>query len=203
MKHMHLRHKQKTAASNEKTGSIFEKFLFYLVFGCVLTSVIAVLVYLFAGASVHARRIADEMIPRAESMSRLATRLQSGQISYDSFMDFTLKEQQGTRVYIFDENAKLIAYTSENGKIDQYISQSILDYGTKVVTTGQQVVSTKWRSADGVVVGVPITDNMQRVTGAILMTRPSIEVYSSLMSFVWMLFRVVQIQCWLTKKRIL
>ena len=126
MKHLHLRHKQKTAASNEKTGSIFEKFLFYLVFGCVLTSVIAVLVYLFAGASVHARRIADEMIPRAESMSRLATRLQSGQISYDSFMDFTLKEQQGTRVYIFDENAKLIAYTSENGKIDQYISQSIL-----------------------------------------------------------------------------
>ena len=184
MKHLHLRQKQKTAASNEKNGSIFEKFLFYLVFGCVLTSVIAVLVYLFAGASVHARRIADEMLPRAESMSRLATRLQSGQISYDSFMDFTLKEQQGTRVYIFDENSNLIAYTSENGKIDQYISQSILDYGAKVVKTGQQVVSTKWRSADGVVVGVPITDNMQRVTGAILMTRPSIEVYSSLMSFV-------------------
>lgn len=129
-----------TAASNEKTDRSSRSFS-YLVFGCVLTSVIAVLVYLFAGASVHARRIADEMIPRAESMSRLATRLQSGQISYDSFMDFTLKEQQGTRVYIFDENAKLIAYTSENGIIDQHISQSILDYGTKVVTTGQQVVS--------------------------------------------------------------
>ncbi|MEZ4628200.1 MAG: hypothetical protein R2912_09015 [Eubacteriales bacterium] len=45
---------------------------------------IAVLVYLLTGASVHARRIADEMLPRAEAMS-LATRLQSGQISYDSF----------------------------------------------------------------------------------------------------------------------
>ena len=82
----------------EKSGSIFEKFLFYLIFGCVLTSVIAVLVYLLTGASVHARRIAEEMLPRAQSMSRLATRLQSGQISYDSFLDFTLTGQQGTRV---------------------------------------------------------------------------------------------------------
>jgi hypothetical protein len=32
------------------------------------------------GASVHARRIADEMLPRAESMARLAERLQSGQV---------------------------------------------------------------------------------------------------------------------------
>jgi hypothetical protein len=34
------------------------------------------------------------------------------------------------------------------------------------------------------VVGVAITDNLQRVTGAIIMTRPTYEVYSSLMSFV-------------------
>lgn len=183
MKLLKRRHDKSTAA-NEKNGSIFEKFLFYLVFGCVLTSVIAVLVYLLAGASVHARRIAEEMLPRAESMSRLATRLQSGQISYDSFLDFSIKEQQGTRVYIFDENANLIAYTSESGKIDPNISQSILDYGEKVVSSGEELTSTKWRSADGVVVGVPIKDNMQRVTGAILMARPSMEVYSSLMSFV-------------------
>lgn len=172
------------AAQTEKNGSIFEKFLFYLIFGCVLTSVIAVLVYLLTGASVHARRIAEEMLPRAQSVARLATRLQSGQISYDSFLDFTLKGQQGTRVYIFDENATLIAYTTESGNIDTHINQSILDYGAQVVESGEQFVSTKWRSADGVVVGVPVTDNMQRVTGAILMTRPSFEVYSSLMSFV-------------------
>ena len=184
MKHWLWKNSGKSTAANEKNGSIFEKFLFYLVFGCVLTSVIAVLVYLFAGASVHARRIADEMLPRAESMSRLATRLQSGQIAYDSFLDFTLKEQQGTRVYIFDENATLIAYTTENQKMDEPVSQSILDEGAKVVKSGEQFVSTKWRSTDGVVVGVPITDNLQRVTGAILMSRSSYEVYSSLMSFV-------------------
>ncbi len=185
MKKMILRRaKEPTAAPKEKTGSIFEKFLFYLIFGCVLTSVIAVLVYLLTGASVHARRIAEEMLPRAESMSRLATRLQSGQISYDSFLDFTLKEQQGTRVYIFDEEATLIAYTTENVTATEVISQSILKYGAQVVSTGEQLISTKWRSADGVVVGVPIVDNLERVTGAILMTRPSFEVYSSLMSFV-------------------
>jgi len=183
-KMMLRRAKEPSAAPNEKTGSIFEKFLFYLIFGCVLTSVIAVLVYLLTGASVHARRIADEMLPRAESMSRLATRLQSGQISYDSFLDFTLKEQQGTRVYIFDENATLIAYTTESNSTNTLISTTILDYGAQVVTTGEQLISTKWRSADGVVVGVPIVDNLERVTGAILMTRPSFEVYSSLMGFV-------------------
>lgn len=168
----------------EKSGSIFEKFLFYLIFGCVLTSVIAVLVYLLTGASVHARRIAEEMLPRAQSMSRLATRLQSGQISYDSFLDFTLKGQQGTRVYIFGSNAELLAYTTETGSVNEKISQSILDYGAQVVSSGEQLISTKWRATDGVVVGVPIQDNLQRVTGAILMTRPSFEVYSSLMSFV-------------------
>ena len=177
-------HSRKHEKQNDKTGSIFEKFLFYLICGCVLTSVIAVLVYLLTGASVHARRIADEMLPRAESMARLATRLQNGQISYDSFMDFTLKEQQGTRVYIFDENAQLIAYTAEVTSADMSISQTILSYGKQVVTSGDEMVSTKWRSADGVVVGVPIEDNVQRVTGAILMARPSYEVYSSLMSFV-------------------
>ena len=185
MKKMTLwRAKEHAAAPKDKTGSIFEKFLFYLIFGCVLTSVIAVLVYLLTGASVHARRIAEEMLPRAESMSRLATRLQSGQISYDSFLDFTLKEQQGTRVYIFDEDAKLIAYTTESSATNVLISSTILEYGAQVVTTGEQLISTKWRSADGVVVGVPIVDNLERVTGAILMTRPSFEVYSSLMSFV-------------------
>lgn len=168
----------------EKTGSIFEKFLFYLIFGCVLTSMIGVLVYLLTGASVHARRIAEEMLPRAESMSRLATRLQSGQISYDSFLDFTLNEQQGTRVYIFDENANLIAYTTESINAKLPVSESIQEYGMQVVTSGEQLISTKWRSPDGVVVGVTIVDNMQRVTGAILMSRPSFEVYSSLMSFV-------------------
>lgn len=170
-----------------KKSSIFQKFLFFLIFGCVLTSVIAVFVYLVTGAGVHAKRIAEEMLPRAQSMARLATRLQSGQVSYDSFLDFSLKGQQGTRVYIFDEDANLIAYTTEDfgsDTEDEDVSDSILSYGKQVVETGEELVSTKWRSADGIVVGVAITDNMQRIIGAILMSRPTYEVYSSLMGFV-------------------
>ncbi|NLI53058.1 MAG: cell wall metabolism sensor histidine kinase WalK [Clostridiales bacterium] len=184
MKLMEQARLKRESDAHQKKGSIFEKFLFYLIFGCVLTSMIGVLVYLLTGASVHAKRIADEMLPRAESMSRLASRLQSGQVSYDSFLDFTLKGQQGTRVYIFDENASLVAYTTENINIAEPVSDTILGYGKQVVETGEQLVSTKWRSLDGVVVGVAIEDNMQRVTGAILMSRPSLEVYTSLMSFV-------------------
>ncbi|MEN6564243.1 MAG: ATP-binding protein [Christensenella sp.] len=185
MKRLQKRYWQEEQPVHEKKrGSIFEKFRFYLIFGCVLTSVIGVLVYLFAGASVHAKRIADEMLPRAESMARLATRLQNGQVSYDSFLDFTLKNQQGTRVYIFDESGMLIAYTTENINSNDPVSETILNDGSQVVRSGEQLVSTKWRSVDGVVVGVPIEDNMERVVGAILMTRPSFEVYSSMMSFV-------------------
>jgi methyl-accepting chemotaxis protein len=99
-------------------------------------------------------------------------------------LDFTLKEQQGTKVYIFDEDANLIAYTADGFSAGEQVNDSILNYGKQVVATGEQLVSTKWRSEDGVVVGVAIQDNMQRVTGAILMARPSFEVYSSLMSFV-------------------
>jgi len=167
-----------------KKGSIFQKFLFFLIFGCVLTSVLAVFVYIVTGAGVHASRIAEEMLPRAQSMARLATRLQSGQVSYDSFLDFSLKGQQGTRVYIFDEDANLIAYTTEDLADDSTVSDTILEYGQQVVDTGEELVSTKWRSDDGIVVGVAITDNMQRIVGAILMSRPTYEVYSSLMDFV-------------------
>ena len=167
-----------------KKGSIFQKFLFFLIFGCVLTSVLAVFVYIVTGAGVHASRIAEEMLPRAQSMARLATRLQSGQVSYDSFLDFSLKGQQGTRVYIFDEDANLIAYTTEDLADDSTVSDTILEYGQQVVDTGEELVSTKWRSDDGIVVGVAITDNMQRIVGAILMSRPTDEVYSSLMGFV-------------------
>jgi len=167
-----------------KKGSIFQKFLFFLIFGCVLTSVLAVFVYIVTGAGVHASRIAEEMLPRAQSMARLATRLQSGQVSYDSFLDFSLKGQQGTRVYIFDEDANLIAYTTEDLADDSTVSDTILEYGQQVIDTGEELVSTKWRSDDGIVVGVAITDNMQRIVGAILMSRPTYEVYSSLMGFV-------------------
>ena len=53
------RGKKSAPPTTEKNGSIFEKFLFYLIFGCVLTSVIAVMMYLPTGASVHAQRIAE------------------------------------------------------------------------------------------------------------------------------------------------
>jgi len=167
-----------------KKSSIFQKFLFFLIFGCVLTSALAVVIYIVTGASVHANRIADEMLPRAESMARLATRLQSGQVSYDSFIDFSLKGQEGTSVYIFDEEANLIAYTADDFDTDDTVSDTILEYGKQVVDTGEELISTQWRSADGIVVGVAITDNMQRIIGAILMSRPTYEVYSSLLSFV-------------------
>ncbi len=166
-----------------KKGTIFQKILLLLTGASVLTAILAVMVYTLTGAGVHATRISEEMLPRARSVARLAAKLQTGQVSYDSFLDLALKGQQGTRVYIFDSDANLIAYTTDNNSKSE-TSDSVLAYGEEVVETGEEQVSTKWRSTDGIVVAVPITDNLGRITGAVVMSRPTDEVYSSMLSFI-------------------
>ena len=153
-----------------------------LICASLLTAVLAIGIYGLTGAGVHANRIADELLPRARSMARLASRLQTGQLSYDSFIDFSLKGQQGTRVYIFDDAAELVAYTTDG--FNTAVSDSVLAYGKQVIETGEELVSIKWRSSDGVVVGVTITDNLQRIVGAIVMSRPTFEVYVSMLGFI-------------------
>lgn len=163
-------------------GTIFSRFLFLLTCASMLTAVLAIGVYALTGAGVHAKRIADELLPRARSMARLASRLQTGQLSYDAFIDFSIKGQQGTRVYIFDDDAKLVAYTAD--PYNMAVSDSIRRSGRQIVETGRETVSTRWRSADGIVVGVAITDNLERVTGAVVMSRPTVEVYASMLGFI-------------------
>ncbi|MEG1884263.1 MAG: histidine kinase dimerization/phospho-acceptor domain-containing protein [Clostridia bacterium] len=161
-----------------KKGSIFKKMLLYLICACLLTAVLSVIIYSFSGAEVYARRLADEMVPRAVGMARLASKYQTGQISFDSFVDFTLKEQEGCRVYIYDADGHLIAYSTEEKKqANQVHAQEIVQ---TILKNGYMEISTKWRSTLGIAVGVPITDNIQRVIGVILMTKPTNEVFESM-----------------------
>lgn len=172
-----------------KNGSIFRKFLIYLLCSCLLTALLAVVIYAFTGADLFARRIASEMLPRAHSVARLASRYQTGQVSYDSFMDFSLREQQGTSIYIFDQHGNMLAYSADEQAENNYaFFQSI---AATVLENGEDYISTRWRLNNGIIVGVPITDNMRRITGVILMGKPINEVRDAMGS----LIRALAISC--------
>ena len=161
-----------------KKGSIFRKLLLYLLCACLLTASIAVGIYAFTGADLFARRIADEMMPRAYGVARLASRYLTGQVSYDSFIDFSLQEQRGASIYIYDENGNLLEYAA-----DQSVERNhafLQSCAASVLETGAPFTSTRWRTGNGILVGVPVEDNMRRVVGVILISKPTNEVRAAM-----------------------
>lgn len=163
-------------------SSFFGKFLCLLLCACILTVVLTAMIYTVTGGNVFARRIADEMLPRAQAIARLASRFQTGQISYDSFIDISLNEQRGTRVYIFDVTGEILAYVASD--YDAVISERVLTAGLTAIGENRDYVSAKWSKVDGVVVGVPFTDNMNRVCGAVVMSRPANVLLPSMFSLI-------------------
>ncbi len=163
-----------------KRRTIFRRLLSVVILSCVLTAALSGVIYSVTGVRMLARRIADEMMPRAESISRLATRYINGQITFDSFVDFAVREQQGARIYIFDGQGNTVAYSDTRDATSSlaYL-QTLLP---SIFADGESVVSTKWRTNTGIVVGVPILDNLGRVNGAIFITRPRSEVGAAMRS---------------------
>lgn len=162
-----------------KSGSFFKKLLLYLCCSCILTAVLSSIIYAFTGGRIFAQRIADEMIPRAHSISRLALRYQTGQVSFDSFVDFSINEQQGVQTFIYDASGTLIARTKTAGTNGESANISAM---VQEVLSGESdpMVSTDWRSDDGIVVVVGIKDNLKRTIGAIALAKPTNEVYLAL-----------------------
>ncbi len=167
-----------------RKSSIFKKLLTYMICATLLTALLTVAFYSFLGAGVFARRIADEMLPRAYGLSRLASRYQTGQITYDAFIDFSLREQRGTRIFIFDSYGNLIAYTTD--RQPERNTELLRQFAYEVLESGSELAETNWRTSNqlGVVVGVPIIDNMERVSGAILMCKPMGELRQALRQLV-------------------
>ena len=161
-----------------KRRSFFWQLLILILCACLLTVVLTGVLYSLTGAQMFAARIAQEMYPRAESIARLATRFQTGQLSFDSFADFATKEQRSDRIFIFDDQGNVVARNVESGS--DVILRQISLYASQVLATGMAFISTDWRSIPGIVVGAPIFDNMQRVTGAVFISKPRNEVRSAM-----------------------
>lgn len=171
MSKIHKRHKQ---------GFIFRKLLGTLVFSCILTAVLSVFFICLTSADVYANRIADEMIQRARAVSRIVSRYQTGQLSYDSFIDIAIREQHGADVYIIDQSGVLQISTDTSGAQANMLDESLTQQAMEVLLSGETRVWIDWRASHTLVVGTPVADNMMRVTGVVLMTKQAKDVFASL-----------------------
>ncbi len=163
-----------------KRSTFLKKLLLYVICACLLTAVLTSAFFSATGASIVAGRIADEMLPRAESIARLASRYQTGQLSFDSFIDFATKEQRNALIYVFDAQGALVAYSASSSFPSEY--RYLATCATGVLQSGEAYVSLDWRSVAGIVVGAPITDNLGRVTGAVMLAKQRNEVSAIMLS---------------------
>lgn len=169
-----------------KRGGLFSKLMLYLVCACLLTASLSAVIYYFFGIRVFALQITTEMLPRARSIARLSARYLGGKIGLDMFSDFILNDQRnGSHVYIYDDQGNLFAYSRYSGEhFDnrEETENQLAAYANRVLTGGEVVLETNWRKVDGVLVGVPIEDNLERVCGAVLVTKPANQLRASMMT---------------------
>ena len=165
-----------------KKATFFKKLLSIMFLACGLTACLSGIIYSVTGIQMTANRIAKEMVPRAFSIARLATRYLNGQVQFDSFADFAVREQKDSNIYVFDSQGNIVIYS------DSQDAEACIDAISAMVpavfSENEAVVSTKWRTPAGIVVGVPITDNMGRATGAVFISRPRSQVQDSMRSLV-------------------
>ncbi|MDO4572724.1 MAG: HAMP domain-containing protein, partial [Clostridia bacterium] len=169
-------------------GSLFKRFLGFLVLSCMLTALLSALIICLTSADAYATRIAREMAPRAHVISRLVARYQTGQLSYDSLLDIAVREQQGADIFIIDGSGILRISSQGLGDGAFKMDGTLAEHASDVLLSGESAIWIDWQSANGIVVGAPVTDNMQRVTGAILMTKQTKDVFSSMSGLLLIFF---------------
>lgn len=172
----------------QKHSSIFKRLLGSLIFSCVLTAVLSVLVICLTSADVYANRIADEMIQRARAVSRIVSRYQTGQLSYDSFIDIAIREQHGANVYIIDQSGVLQISTEASGTQGGTFDDTLTQQAMEILFSGETLVWIDWRASHTIVVGTPVADNMLRVSGVVLMTKQAKDVFASLRGLIFTIF---------------
>lgn len=171
-----------------KRSSLFRKLLLYLITSCALMALLCVLIICLSSAGAYARRIANEMVPRVHAIARMASRYQTGQISYDSFLDIALREQRGAQIYIIDQSGILRISSQAIDAQSAAFNPELAAYASQILRDGETYTWVNWRSDNGIVVGAPIRDNIMRISGAIIMTKPSRDVFASMTGLILIIF---------------
>lgn len=157
-----------------KRKTLFQRLLLIILLACLLTAGLSGMIYSVTGARMMANRIAMEMMPWANGISRLGARYYRGQLSLESFLDLAVREQRGGEIYIFDGQGNILAYTdSANAEAGlRYIS----GFTQEVLDTGKSVTSIKWRSPAGILVGTPILGRNGKINGIVFISKPRSDV---------------------------
>ena len=163
-------------------GSFFKKLLLYLLCACVLTALLTGLLYGFSSVHVLSDRVAADLLSRAVSLSYLCSKQMNREILFDSFYAFMSSELRGARIYIYDAQGSLLLWSKEDtGSEPGAAYQKIV---SDVLLTGDQVTNIIWHRGL-IAVGVPIYDNLHRVSGAVVLAKRAAEVRESIRKLFW------------------
>jgi len=177
-------------------GTLFAKMTMLLILASLLTAVLSAVVYYSIGIRIFGQRIADEMLPRAYSIARVSERYLRGRMDFDSYRSILLDDYpHETRIFIYDDQGNLfVRSVVRNGRSESNDPPAAYNaLVNHILTTGEPITDSSragtrgGRVLLGVVVGVPILDNLQRVCGAVLLTKPSHELHAAMGSMLFAL----------------
>lgn len=160
------------AHGKQNRGAFFRRLLAYLLCACILTAVLAGTLYGFTAVHILSDRIAQEMMSRAVSISTLCTNLIDGKVVFDSFYRFLTSELRGARIHIYDAQGSPVLLTRVE-------NETPADHSALVgaILRGEASAATDVAWTKGMIaVAVPILDNLSRVNGAVVLSKPSEEV---------------------------
>ncbi len=162
--------------------SIVHSYMLLLIGACVLTAVLSVVIYAYTGANFYAKRIAAEMVPRVHGIARMAERMQTGQISPDAFEEISMRDirDSASYIYVFTSGGELVTNSESVRSAGETVSDEVREIALRAVEEDREQVLADWRSPNGLVVAVPVHDNLRRVTGVVAVGKPAREVQEAL-----------------------
>ncbi len=171
-----------------KKLSLFNKLILFVLGACVLLGVLSTLIFFFFGMKAFGNEIERELLPRTKQVVRLTRRYLEGKISYDTYYSmFSFDVTKGSQVYVFDDQGNLVIYTAQQKEDEEKIQQLCQPYISRILATGEEVSDTNFTNVGGVLIGIPVLDNLERVTGVVIAVKPANQLRNGMISMTYVL----------------
>lgn len=165
-----------------KKKTIFTKLMVYLLSSILFTALLSTLVFYFIGGNIYGKQVAQDLLPYANSIAKIASDYCEKNISIEALNRFISGgRQRRGRVIIYDSVSSSFLYPNgdKNFEVDKneqawLTIQSVLKNGNDAIVTRIGLV----------LVSVPIIDSSQSVIGAVVVMKPSDEFRMSLFSII-------------------
>ncbi|MCR5072417.1 MAG: cell wall metabolism sensor histidine kinase WalK [Clostridiales bacterium] len=171
-----------------KKLTLFNKLILFVLGACVLLGVLSTLIFFFFGMKTFGNEIERELVPRTRQVVRLTRRYLEGKISYDTYASmFSFDVSRGSHVYVFDDQGNLVIYASDQEEGEDRIQQICQPYISRIFSSGEELSDTNITKVGGVLIGIPILDNLDRVAGAVIAIKPARQLRTGMVSMTYVL----------------